>query len=103
MTRFCVLRSERGISGIAASCGNKTRSSGEQFLHHGLLEGAGLLSPLLQRRQLRVHLRQRLGDGSLFVRFRKCEFKFVEMTAVNMSLRSALPTCLKVVLPTVNL
>ena len=29
-------------------------------------ERAGLLAPLLQRRQLRVHLRQYLGDGALF-------------------------------------
>ena len=60
-----------GISGMAASCGDKPRSSGEQFLHHGLLEGAGLLSPLLQRRQLRVHVRQHLGDGGLFGEGRK--------------------------------
>ena len=30
---------------------NESRPSGEEFLHHGLLEGAGLLPPLLQRRQ----------------------------------------------------
>jgi len=39
---------------------------GQQFLHHALLEGAGLGLPLLQHRQLRVHLRQHGGDGGLF-------------------------------------
>jgi hypothetical protein len=41
-------------------------AAGEEVLHHGLFEGAGFLPPLLQRRQLRVHLRQHLGDGGLF-------------------------------------
>ena len=45
---------------------DEPRLAGEQFLHHGLLEGAGLLAPLLQRGQFDVHVRQRLGDGSLF-------------------------------------
>ena len=39
---------------------------GQQFLHHALLEGAGLVAPLLQRRNLRVHVRQHGGDGGLF-------------------------------------
>ena len=42
------------------------RPPGEEFLHHGLLEGAGLLPPLLQRRQLPVHLSQHRRDGGLF-------------------------------------
>src|SRR2546430_12528804 len=46
---------------------DESRPPGEKFLHHGLLEGAGLLPPLLQRRQLRVHVRQHPGDGGLFV------------------------------------
>ena len=66
MTRFCVLRSERGCSGMGTSCGDEPRLAGEQFLHHGLLEGAGLVAALLQRRQLGVHVGEDGGDGGLF-------------------------------------
>ena len=45
---------------------NKSDSSSKQFLHHGLLEGAGFLPLLLQPRQLGIHVRQHLGDGGLF-------------------------------------
>ena len=45
---------------------DQSRPSGEEFLHHALLEGAGLVPPLLQRRQLQVHVGENGGDGGLF-------------------------------------
>ena len=44
----------------------QARPSGEEFLHHALLEGAGLVPPLLQRHQLHVHVGENGGDGGLF-------------------------------------
>ena len=35
-------------------------------MHHSLLEGAGLLTPLCQTRQLLIHVAKHLGDGGLF-------------------------------------
>ena len=47
-------------------CSYESCSPGQQFLHHALLEGAGLVAPLLQRGDLRVHVGEDGGDGGLF-------------------------------------
>ena len=44
---------------------NQSRPAGEEFLHHPLLEQAGLVPFLFQRGQLRVHVREHLGDRRL--------------------------------------
>ena len=67
-------------------CSHQARPAGEEFLHHGLLEGAGLLPPLRKRRQLRIHLHQHLGDGDLFGKERTDKssfFKEFEMPIVT--------------------
>ena len=45
---------------------NESSLSSQEFLHHALLEGAGLFTPLLQGGQLRVHVGENGGDGGLF-------------------------------------
>ena len=46
---------------------NQSRPAGEEFLHHPLLEQAGLVPFLFQRGQLRVHVREHLGDRRLLM------------------------------------
>ena len=51
-----------------------------------MLEGAGLLPPLLQPGQLRVHVRQYLGDGGLFIAWGNEKLSFsqeLEVTVVT--------------------
>ena len=52
---------------MGGSCGNEPRLAGEQLLHHGLLEVAGLVAAGFERRQLGVHVGEDGGDGGLFV------------------------------------
>src|SRR5205814_732922 len=66
MTRFWVSRSERGCSGMRSSCGHEPRLAGEQFLHHGLLDSAGLFAPLFQCSEFGVHVGEHGGDSGLF-------------------------------------
>ncbi len=47
--------------------------AGEELLHHGLLEGAGLFAAALQGLQLRVHLARDLVDGGLIGGRRFCD------------------------------
>lgn len=49
MMRFCVLRSERGRSGMGGLWSDEPGLAGEKFLHHGLLEGAGFVAALFER------------------------------------------------------
>jgi hypothetical protein len=47
---------------------------GQQFLHHALLEGTGLVAAGFERCNLRVHVRQYFSDGGLFGNFRQPHF-----------------------------
>ena len=40
--------------------------AGEELLHGGLFDGSLLDDPFLQRAEQFIHIRQRLGDGTLF-------------------------------------
>ena len=57
--------------------------AGEEFLHHGLFEQAGLVPPLLQGRQFRVHVGQDFGDGGLFNEIRKGYLQVSNVTAID--------------------
>ena len=72
-------------------CSYESRPAGEKFLHHGLLEGAGLSPPLLQHRQLPVHLRQHRRDGGLFGEGWKLNLVFLSDNA-GMSLALVVET-----------
>ena len=48
------------------STSNQSRSSGQQLLHHALLEGAGLGQPGFEGGDLGVHVGEHGGDGGLF-------------------------------------
>ena len=58
--------------------------AGEEFLHHGLFEQAGLFPPLLQSRQFRVHVGQDLGDGGLFSFGREAKAKRIHVFIGNL-------------------
>ena len=50
---------------------NQSRPAGEEFLHHPLLEQAGLVPFLFQRGELRIHVREHLGDRRLLAEGRR--------------------------------
>lgn len=61
------------LIGTIMAYSHQSRPSGEESLHHALLEGAGFVPLLLQRRQFQVHVGENGGDGGLFGEGGECE------------------------------
>jgi hypothetical protein len=69
---------------VFPSLSYKPRLSSQQFLHHALLEGAGLVTSLLESGKLGVHVGEGAGDSPLLGKRREGDIGIPNLAQTNL-------------------